>query len=229
LALVLLLGSSWGCGSFWKGVRERERQFSLRHAREQVGRGNCERGLASVERAQGSAELGDFAAESIWLKARCLTRVGRRPEALAHWRMLGDFYPDSPYAESLPGPLAAELEAFPLAAAREESLSLRTPHDLVIPQAYYSKVAERYRLTGSVRILYAVGSDGRTSGLRVVDFAHPLLAGWALQAIAGAKLEDADDAPKKSRSAATGFSFASKWDEKDGEPWIVFFPEIDDS
>ena len=66
-------------------------------------------------------------------------------------------------------------------------------------------------------------------GLRVVEFAHPLLAGWALEAIAAAKLEDAEDVPRSSQRAATGFTFSSKWEEQEGEPWIVFFPESDDS
>lgn len=232
LVLLLLLSCLWGCRSFWDGVRERERQFSLRHARQQVNRGNCERGLISLERAQGSAELGDFAAESIWLKARCLERLGRHPEAMAHQRMLGDFYGDSPYVASLPKSVVTELAAFPLADAEESSQALVTPPDLIIPRAHYSRVAERYRLTGRVRILYSLEPNGRTAALRVVESAHPLLAGWALQALVTAKLKDADDAPRTSQRAATGFVFSSKWEREEdgeGEPWIVFFPERDDS
>lgn len=232
LGLLLMLSCLWGCTSFWEGVRERERQFSLRHAREQVNRGNCGRGLASLERAQASAELGAFEAESIWLKARCLERMGRHEEALAHLRMLGDFYADSTYAASLPESVVKELAAFPLAAAQEAARTLTTPPHLDIPRAHYSRVADRYRLTGSVRVFYTVERNGHTAAFRVVESAHPLLAGWALQALAAAKLEDADDAPQASRSVATGFFFSSKWEDEeegDGEPWIVFFPESDDS
>lgn len=226
LALSLLLSCLWGCQSFWQGIRERERQFSLGHAREQLNRGNCERGLVSLERAQGSAELGDFAAESLWLKARCLQRMGRRPEALAYLRMLGDFHGDSPYADSLPAEVVEELAALPLVAAQQVARSLEAPPGLDVPRVYYSRIADRYRLTGRVRVLYSVEPDGHTAGLRVVESAHPLLDGWALQALADAKIKDEKKKPRASERAATGFLFSSKWEEDDeGESWIVFFPE----
>jgi len=188
--------------------------------------------MLSLERAQGSAELGDFAAESIWLKARCLERMGRRAEATAHLRMLGDFYADSPYVASLPHSVVEELADLPLPAARKAAASLASPPNLEIPRAHYSAVAERYRLTGRVRVLYAVEADGHTASLRVIESAHPLLAGWALQALAASEIKDVEDRPGTRQRAVTGFVFSSKWEraeEEEGEPWIIFFPGSDDS
>ena len=230
LGLVLALSGAWACQSFWQGVRERERHYSIDHARDEAQRGNCGRAMVSLERAQSSGDLGSFAAESIWLKARCLERLGRQRESLAHLRMLGDFHADSQYVDALPKPVSDELAAFPLADARKSAGELATPANLDIPRARYSRAADRYQLTGGVRVLYSVQRDGSVSDLRVIESAHPLLASWAIESLAGAKLKDDDKKPSASRRGASDFVFSSKWEdsEEDGEPWIVFFPKRDD-
>ena len=230
LGLVLTLSGAWACQSFWQGVRERERHFSIDHARDAAQRGNCGSAMVSLERAQSSGDLGSFEAESIWLKARCLERLGRHRESLGHLRMLGDFHADSPYADALPEPVTHELAALPLADAKKSAGKLSTPSNLKIPRARYSRAADRYQLTGSVRVLYSVERDGSLTDLRVIESAHPLLASWALESLAGAERKDDDKKLAASRRGASDFVFASKWEgsEEDGEPWIVFFPKRDD-
>ena len=230
LGLLLLVSGAWACQSFWQGVRERERHYSIDHARDSVQRGNCVKAMISLERAQSSGDLGSFEAESIWLKARCLKRLGRGRESLAHMRMLGDFHADSQYADALPEPVTHELAALPLADARKSAWSLSTPSNLDIPSARYSRAAERYHLTGGVRVLYSVERDGSVADLRVIKSAHPLLASWAIESLASAEVKDDGQKPSASRRGASDFVFASRWEnsDEDGEPWIVFFPKRDD-
>jgi hypothetical protein len=215
VALALCLATTaLGCSGFWDGVRERQRQASIDLARDLAGRGECRRALPSLERAQTRRQLGAFAAESIYLKARCLALVGRLEESLAHWRMVSDQYEGSSWASRIPN------EVLPLLGSGEPYRAHVAPTAFEIPRPRYGNGARRASVAGPVWIDFRLDGEGRPHDLRVIGAAHPLLAGYALEAVASGKWrKSAGTNTPLPRRASSAFRFESLWmDEADVEP-----------
>jgi tetratricopeptide (TPR) repeat protein len=212
VALLCALVALSGCNGMWEALRRSEQRMAANRARTLEQKGDCEAALESLERAQGVAELGAFAAESTWLKARCLERMDRHQEALAHWRLLVDFFPESRYAQRVDASVRAEPgdpDANPIRGPAPRALSIAQPR--------YSHTARRSHLTGSVVLTYRIRSAGEVDEIRVIELAHVLLASWAIEAIARAEWHS-----KHARElelplwATSSFRFEHIWAEPDG-------------
>jgi Gram-negative bacterial TonB protein C-terminal len=184
-----------GCAGFWEGVREHEHAVSWDRAVDLAASDRCEAALSSIERAQNEKSLTrHFAAESTWLKANCLSALGRREEALAHYRFLRDFLGDSPRVALLPEDVRSE-DPTPL-DAEERPLPV-----LDLPTARYSSAARRAGISGIVEVAYELDRDGSAVRIRVTREAHPLLVAWAIEAVAAGRV-----APQARPAGASGFA-----------------------
>jgi len=211
------------CAGLTERLRESERNAAAANARKLVARRDCAAALPALERAQAARELGAFEAESSWLKLRCLEALGRTQEALAHQRLLSDFHPDfAPIAAQGRAALASgEAPAAPLPLAPAPALRA-----LAIPRARFTPDAERSRVVGEVVVRFRVERGGRVEGIRVLETPHPLLASWAIEAIANASLQS--DAAEESLPAegALRFHFQHRWqapdadETRDGIEWL---------
>ncbi len=180
---LLLLGiAQSGCSPMWKRVREGERLFALESARNEIRRGHCEEGLHSLDRAQAALEIGTFARESTAARSRCYEKLARPELASAHRRLLADFYATEPMA--IPEPDGSSV-------FRAANIK---PHDYDPPPAWleiesprYSDYARRSKLVGRVVLSFDLSKNGRPRKIRVLEMPHPLLATWAIEAIALAK------------------------------------------
>jgi TonB family protein len=197
----------------WQALRRNEQRMAVDRARALVQKGDCEAALESLERAQGQADLGPFGAESTWLKARCLQWMDRHQEALAHWRLLEDFFPESKYAQRIDPRARAELGV--RRPIREQEPA---PRALEISRPRYSRTAERSHITGNVVVQYRVGREGEVDEIRVIESAHALLASWAIEAIAEAEWRPRrSDGVELPLRATSNFRFESHWANLDGD------------
>jgi tetratricopeptide (TPR) repeat protein len=215
MLLVVVVGvTSVGCSSMWDAIREKQRQSSITIAREFVKRGEWVRAMQSLERAQTRRQLGDFAAESVYLKAKCLDALGRYEEALAHWRMLRGQYADARWARRIPD----EIE--PLLGEPEPLRARLAPAAFEMAKPRYGVGARRASVAGPVWVEYRLDENGVSTDLRVVGPAHPLLAAYALEAVAqGRWRESAGVNTVLPRRALSPFRFESLWmDEAEDEP-----------
>ena len=180
-----------GCSPFWNGVRERERRFAEENALERAARGDCRGALPSLERSQATTALGPYAASSTWTRAQCLSRLGALEESKAHYRLLRDFYP-----AFRPERIAQELgeDTVPLTREMVELTTLGALPELALAEPRYSASADRSQLGGAVLVRFWVREDGGTQDIRVLEMPHPLLASWAIEAVAGAKVTDVSTA-----------------------------------
>ena len=193
LIAVLLL---CGCVGQWDRVREWERQNAIDGARAEVERGDCDVALPTLERAQSANDLASFGAESVWRKAVCLDRLSRHEEALAHWRLLSELFP-SFYVEHG----SVDAHTLPRGGA-----ALRSPK---LPRPRFSESARRSGVFGDVVVEYRVDELGVVRDIRVVPPAHPLLASFAIEAVA--KLAVDSDLRSELPFFATGrFRFAQR-------------------
>ena len=186
-AVAVLLSAvcaTLGCSSMWESVRESQRLSSVRLARELVERGSCERALETIGRAQSTAELGRFEAESIWLRARCLSRLERSQQALAHWRLLADHYSESPFSRRIPAEVREQL------GRRAETRAPSSPKAFEAPQPRYEPGAQQAKLVGSVWLEFDLDEAGGVGDIRVIETPHPLLASFAVEALALGKWTD---------------------------------------
>jgi len=192
----------------WASIRERDRRSAEKTTQRLAERGQCARAIASAESAQAARELGGFAARSTWIKARCLDALAQREQGLAHWRLLADFYSDSPWAGKIP-PDARESIAI-----RPASPLVAVPGDLKLPKARYSESAERSHLIGTVVVDFTLDRRGTTRQIRVLENPHPLLSSWAIEAVARAKLAS-DSRPRADLPirSAVSMRFSSHWAE----------------
>ncbi len=214
LGLAALVFGSLGCTSMWDAIRERQRVSSISLSRDFVKREEWARAFESIERAQTRRQLGDFAPESIYLKAVALAGLGRAEEALAHWRMLHDQYGDTRWAKRIPSevrPLLGEIEPLRARAA---------PIAFEMPKPRYGRGAQRASIAGPVWVEYRIDRQGEPTDLRVVQSAHPLLAAYAFEAVASGRWRDsAGTNVELPRRALSPFRFESLWmDEADEEP-----------
>lgn len=183
--LALLCLALAACGPFWAAVRENERDFAMRSAQARVEAGDCRAALPSLERAQAHRELGRYAARSTLMKARCLVHLGRAEEGKAHYRLLRDFHP-----EFQPELVADELReiATPLQQARADAQRSTDLSDLRIPRPRYSASADRSYLSGAVLLRFDLLPGPRVEAIRVLEPTHPLLASFAVEAVAQTEL-----------------------------------------
>lgn len=207
-ALLCVVAALVGCGRMWAGIRERDRKSAEKTSQRLAERGQCGRAIASAENAQAAKELGDFAAKSTWLKARCLDALAMHEQSLAHWRLLADFYSDSPWAEELSPSLREAI------AIRPASPIVAAPHDLKLPKARYSRSAERSHLIGVVLVEFTLDRTGASRQIRVLENPHPLLSSWAIEVVAQAELgPDSSQRMDLPFRTAVNLRFSSHWAE----------------
>jgi len=212
VALAVLAGLVAGCGGMWGAIGESQRQSSVSLSRDFVERGSCLRALESLERAQTRRDLGAFAAESVWLRARCLDALGHVEQALAHWRVLHDHYGETRWAARIPEQVAPRL------GAPEHLRARPAPEAFEIPKPRYSAGAQRASIAGAVWVEYRLDEEGRPGEIRVIAPAHPLLVSYAVEAVeAGEWRESVGAATPLPRRAATHFRFESLWMEESDE------------
>lgn len=180
ILLVTLITQS-GCRGMWQQIRESERTSSMESARDQARRGKCAAALNSLDRAQASLNIGVYARESTVTRARCYKELGHTELAAAHRRLLTDFYENEPMA--IPEPDGSSV--FRVANATFDGFN-RPPSGLRIAAPRYNAYARRSGIIGRVVVSFDLASDGRPRMIRVVEMPHPLLASWAIEAVAQA-------------------------------------------
>ncbi len=192
----------------WDRVRENEREFAMEAARTQTGRGQCREALSSIDRAQARLDLGLYARESTLARARCYEKLGQDALATAHRRLLTDFYTDEPMA--LP-------EADGSSVFRVKSIPSggfdRPPAWLKIPPPRYTPYAQRSKIVGRIVISFELAKNDRPKRIRVLEMSHPLLATWAIEAIAASEPKKKDDTPNLMPGGryVTTFLFEWRW------------------
>jgi hypothetical protein len=180
IALVVSLAlSQAGCANFWEANRERERMFALNNARTQTKRGQCESALASLDRAQARIDLGQYARESTLARVRCYEKLGLNEFASAQRRLITDFYTDEPMA--IPDPDGTSI--FRVKTLSDKGYD-RPPHWLQFPAPRYSPYAQRSKIVGRVVVAFELASSNTPRKIRVLEMPHPLLATWAIEAVA---------------------------------------------
>ena len=182
LALLAALALS-GCGGMWDVIRENERGFALDNARNQSKRGKCVEALDALDRAEAIMEIDRFAIESTQIRIRCYEKLGL-PELQVR---------PSPPA---PGLLHRRADGVPGGATARRSFVLpptcrpefdRPPSWLKIERPRYTAYAQRSKIIGRVVVGFGLREGGKTNQIRVLEMSHPLLASWAIEAVAQAK------------------------------------------
>lgn len=215
LTLILLLAlSQVSCSTFWDRNREMERMFSLNNARTQTGRGQCAAGLASLDRAQARIDLGAYARESTLARARCYEKLGQHELAAAHRRLATDFYTEEPMA--FPDPDGSSI-------FRVKTLSgsgyERPPSWLKFSAPRYSPYAQRSKIVGRVVVAFELAGNDKPRKIRVLEMPHPLLATWAIEAIAAAeaKKKEGTTTLMPGGRYVTTFVFEWRWAKEEQE------------
>ena len=214
ILITLLLACSGGCRLMWKNIRESERNSAIAKARAQAQRGQCAKALSALDRAQARLDLGLYARESTLARSRCYEKIGFLQLARGHRRLITDFYTDDPQA--LPAADGSSVfrvkDIDPLAYQRPPSL-------LETPAPRYSPYASRSRIVGRVVISFELAGNGRPKKLRVLEMPHPLLATWAMEAVAQAKLKKGTDPGSilPGGKYLTTFLFEWRWAEAEEE------------
>ncbi len=214
LLLITIITQS-GCRRMWQQVRESERSSSVESARDQARRGKCEAALNSLDRAQASLNIGLYARESTVTRARCYKELGHTELAAAHRRLLTDFYENEPMA--IPEPDGSSV--FRIANATFDGFN-RPPSALKIPAPRYNAYARRSGIIGRVVVSFDLASNGRPRMIRVVEMPHPLVASWAIEAVAQASFrEDQKSVLVPGEHYLSLFNFEWHWArEKDAKP-----------
>lgn len=182
ILLSILIGSSLGCGGFWKRVRESERNNSVSNARTYAKRGDCEKAINSLNKATARLDIGAFGKEATTLHMRCYERQERWAAARAHQRLLDDFYTEEDPAY----PRADGLSVFRVKSIRDVKYE-NPPSAFEIAPPLYSDTARRSYIDGRVVISFELTADGKAKAIRVFEMPHPLLASWAIEAIEAGK------------------------------------------
>lgn len=180
--LLLILVTQSGCLRMWQQVREGERTSAIESARDQARSGKCDAALNSLDRAQATLNIGVYARESTVIRARCYEVLDLTELAAAHRRLLADFYENDPMA--IPKPDGSSVFRVTNVTFDDHN---RPPSGLKVKPPRYSAYARRSGIVGRVVISFDLSRDGRPSMIRVVEMPHPLLASWAIQAIAQAR------------------------------------------
>lgn len=215
VAFVALLAlSSSGCGSMWDRVRENERGFALENARTEAKRGQCLEALDSLDRAESIMAIDRFALEATQIRIRCYEKLGLMEQQSAHRRLLDDFYSEEPMAF----PAADGSSVFRVDENAPTRFD-RAPSWLKIERPRYTPYAQRSKIVGRVVIAFSLAANGRTTRIRILEMPHPLLAAWAIEAIAEAKPKRKGQIPviESDRFYVTTFNFEWRWADEGAE------------
>ena len=209
--IVLALSTAlpqFGCGGLWEAVRENERGFALENARNHSQRGKCAKALADLDRAEAVMSIDRFAIEATQLRIRCYEKLGLSELQSAHRRLLHDYYTDEPMAFP-----AADGSSVFRVTERAPVRFDRPPAWLKIERPRYTPYAQRSKIVGRVVLSFGLADNGHTSGIRVLEMSHPLLASWAIEAVSLAKPRRSGQAPviASDRVYITTFNFEWRW------------------
>jgi TonB family protein len=209
MALVALL-PAFGCHSMWSRVRENERIFALERARADAKRGNCVKALKSLDRAEAIMAIDRFAIEAIQMRIRCYEKLGVVEPMNAHQRLLDDYYREEPMAF----PAHDGSSTFRVRDATPQHFD-RPPAWLAITRPRYSTYARRSKIVGRVVVTFHLAANGKTTDIRVLEMPHPLLASWAIEAVAAAKpargMKDKVPVIESDRAYVSTFNFEWRW------------------
>lgn len=209
LALFLVLPLV-GCRTMWSRVRENERTFALENARTQAKRGKCNEALESLDRAEAVMAIDRFAIESLQIRIRCYEKLGRPVEVSAHRRLLEDFYSVEPMAF----PAHDGSSVFRAHEASPTRFD-RPPSWLQVQRPRYTAYAQRSKIVGRVVVAFGLAPNGRTTAIRILEMPHPLLASWAIEAVAQAKptrkMKGHAPVLESERNFVTTFNFEWRW------------------
>lgn len=213
--LALIASTSGGCRSMWNRVRENERTFALENARTNAKRGNCREALESLDRAEAIMAIDAFAIEALQMRIRCYEKLGLGEVRDAHRRLVEDFYREEPMAF----PAADGSSVFRVRSNTPVRFE-PPPAWLAIERPRYSPYAQRSKLVGRVVLAFELAPGGRTTEIRVLEMPHPLLATWAIEAVAQAKprrgMKDEVPVIQSERTFVTNFSFEWRWADEPG-------------
>lgn len=217
-ALLVCAIALSGCQSFWASVRENERTFALEKARNQAKRGQCADAVDALDRAEAAMAIGRFAIEATQIRVRCYEKLGLDELESAHRRMLDDYYREDPMA------FPAEDGSSVFRARTDLPTRFeRPPGWLEIARPRYTPHAQRSKIIGRVVVAFGLGEKGKTERIRVLEMAHPLLATWAIEAVAraGPRRGRREKIPviESDLTYVTTFNFEWRWaDEPAPEP-----------
>ena len=191
IATILVLATfASGCSTMWDRVRERERMFALEAARTETRRGQCQRALESLDRAEARLDLGAYAREATLARIRCYEKLGMSEIARANRRLVDDFYSAEPMAY----PDEAGGSVFRVKSIEPGGFE-RPPGWLKIAPPRYTPYAQRSKIVGRVVIAFELAGNDRPRKIRVLEMPHPLLASWAIEAVALAESKKKKDSP----------------------------------
>jgi hypothetical protein len=208
IAVSLIASLGVGCATLWDRVRENERLTAVESARTYSKRGSCVKAIDALNRATARLDIGIFGKEATTLRTTCYERLGEPQLQYAHLRLLEDFYPDGNPAL----PAADGSSVFRVAEVPDVEFE-KMPDALLVSPPHYSEAARRSYMTGRVVISFELTSEDTAKSIRVLEMPHPLLASWAIEAIA--KLRR--DGRKKDALIAPGghyvatFAFEYRW------------------
>jgi hypothetical protein len=210
LIAVLLIPTTTACHRMWDKVRENERTFSLENARNNSKRGKCADALEDLDRAEAIMEIDRFAIEALQLRIRCYEKLGQHELQAAHLRLLDDYYRKEPMAF----PAADGSSVFRLESGAPLRFE-RPPSWLSVERPRYTPYAQRSKIVGRVVVAFGLRDNGKTTSIRVLEMPHPLLATWAIEAVAHAKpgrgLKDKIPVIRSERVFVTTFNFEWRW------------------
>ena len=220
LLLALAVGICFpvaGCRSLWNRVRENERAFAVDNARTNAKRGKCADAIEDLDRAEAVMAIDAFAIEALQMRIRCYEKLGKPEIRDAHRRLLEDFYREEPMAF----PAADGSSVFRV--QRDAPTRFEPPPAwLSIERPRYTPYAQRSKIVGRVVIAFSLESGGQTTAIRVLEMPHPLLATWAIEAVAQAKpkrgMKDAVPVIQSERVYVTNFSFEWRWADEPNAP-----------
>jgi TonB family protein len=197
-----------GCGSMWEKVRENERGYAVANARNDAKRGKCAEALEGLERAEAIMSIDRFAIEATQIRIRCYEKLELPEQQSAHRRLLDDFYSEEPMAF----PAADGSSVFRVAEGAPVRFD-RPPSWLSIERPRYTPYAQRSKIVGRVVISFGLAENGRPTRIRVLEMPHPLLASWAIEAVANAKPKRKGQVPiiESERTYVTTFNYEWRW------------------
>ena len=190
IALTLLVSATTGCGLRTK-IRESDRQSAIHNVQTWHDHRKWDRCVASAERAQASLELDPVVgAETTYLKADCLSELGRKAEAFGHYRLLRDHLQPEGHPIALPKKVEARLSDEPSLDAVRAAPHNQALMTIELPNARLTQAAKWSGVAGGVTVQWVINRQGESRGIRVLNDVHPLLGGFAIEAAASATIDE---------------------------------------
>ena len=151
-----------------------------------------------------------FAIEAIQLRIRCYEKLGLPELRAAHRRLLEDYYAEEPMAF----PASDGSSVFRVQSGSPTRFD-RAPSWLAITRPRYTPYAQRSKIIGRVVATFGLANNGKTTRIRILEMPHPLLASWAIEAIAQAKpkrgMKGQVPVIESSRDFVATFNFEWRW------------------